>query len=99
MTHAILCHNPIHGIPPQTKLDKALFCADPLANLIVDLAKDRKLTSLKAETVIKEFKQENFATEADGQQISQCSEIGIEFNKFIRLGLKAMQSINANLGL
>lgn len=27
--HAILCHNQAHGIPLETKLDKALFCADP----------------------------------------------------------------------
>ena len=96
MTHAILCHNPTHGIPLQTKLDKALFCADPLANLIVALAKDRKLASLKAETVIKKFKQEDFTIETARQQISQCSGIGIKFNKFIELGLKAMQSITAD---
>ena len=30
MTHAILCHNEAHGILLETKLDKTLFCADPL---------------------------------------------------------------------
>ena len=30
MAHAILCHNKTHGIPLETKLDKALFCSDPL---------------------------------------------------------------------
>ena len=35
MTRAILCHNETHGILPETKLDKALFCVDPLIGLIV----------------------------------------------------------------
>ena len=38
MVHAILCHNKAHGIPLETKLDKALVCADPLTGLIVAAA-------------------------------------------------------------
>ena len=38
MAHAILCHNEAHGIPQETKLDKALFCADPLTGLIIAAA-------------------------------------------------------------
>src|SRR3989337_2772258 len=34
VVQAILRHNEAHGIPRQTKLDKALFCADPLTGLI-----------------------------------------------------------------
>ena len=102
MVHAILCHNEAHGIPRETKLDKALFCVDPLTGLITAAAlvrPDKKLASLEVKSVIKKFKQKGFAAGANRQQIAQCSEIGIEFDQFIELGLTAMQAIAADLGL
>ena len=102
MAHAILCHNEAHGIPRETKLDKALFCADPLTGLITAAAlirPDKKLASLEAKSVKKRFKEERFAAGANRQQISQCSEIGLELDEFIGLGLEAMQVIAADLGL
>ena len=102
MAHAILCHNPAHGIPLETKLDKALFCVDPLTGLITTAAlvrPDKKLASLEAKSVIKKFKQKGFAAGANREQIALCSEIGIEFDQFIELGLMAMQAIADDLGL
>jgi len=102
MAHAILCHNERHGIPRETKLDKALFCVDPLTGLIIAAAlvrPDKKLAGLEAKSVIKKFKQKGFAAGVSRQQISQCSEIGIEFDQFIELGVVAMQAIAADLGL
>jgi len=102
MVHAVLCHNPAHGIPLETKLDKALFCTDPLADLITAAAlgcPDKKLAGLKATSVEDRFKEEGFAEEVARQQISQCSQIGLDLNQFIELGLKAMQGIDIRLGL
>ncbi len=102
MTHAILCHNETHGIPVETKLDKALFCADPLSGLITAAAlvrPDKKLAGLEAKSVIKRFKEKSFAAGVDRRQISRCSEIGLELNEFIELGLVAMQGIAAELAL
>ena len=102
MVHAILCHNETHGIPLETKLDKALFCADPLTGLIIAAAlvrPDKKLAGLEAKSVRKRFKEKSFAAGANREQISQCSEIGLELDEFIELGLKAMQEIAADLDL
>ena len=102
VVHAILCHNEAHGIPRETKLDKALFCADPLTGLITAAAlvrPDKILASLEAKSVIKKFKQKGFAAGANRQQIALCSEIGIEFSQFIELGLMAMKVIADDLGL
>jgi len=102
MAHAILCHNEAHGIPLETKLDKALFCADPLTGLIIAAAlvrPDKKLAGLEAKSVKKRFKEKSFAAGVDRQQIAQCGEIGIELGEFIELGLVAMQGITADLGL
>jgi len=102
MAHAILCHNKAHGIPLETKLDKALFCVDPLTGLIVAAAlvrPDKKLAGLEAKSVIKKFKEKGFAAGANREQISQCSELGLELDEFIKLGLVAMKGIAADLGL
>ncbi len=102
MAHAVLCHNEAHGIPLETKLDKALFCVDPLTGLIIAAAlvrPDKKLAGLEAKSVIKKFKEKSFAAGVNRGQVSQCSELGIELNEFIELGLGAMKGIAADLGL
>jgi len=102
MAHAILCHNGAHGIPLETKLDKALFCADPLTGLIIAAAlvrPDKKLAGVEVKSLRKKFKEKSFAAGANREQISQCSEIGIELDDFLQLGLEAMQGIAADLGL
>ncbi|MFC1979557.1 HD domain-containing protein [Chloroflexota bacterium] len=102
MAHAILCHNQEHGIPLETQLAKALYCADPLTGLIIAAAlvrPDKKLANLEAKSVIKRFKEKGFAAGADRQQISMCSEIGLELDEFIELGLKAIKGIADDLGL
>jgi len=102
MAHAILCHNEAHGIPRETKLDKALFCTDPLTGLITAAAlvrPDKKLAGLEAKSVRKRFKEKSFAAGANREQISQCSEIGLELDEFIELGMNAMQGIAADIGL
>lgn len=102
MAHAILCHNEAHGIPLETKLDKALFCADPLTGLIIAAAlvrPDKKLAGVEARSVRKRFKEKSFAAGASREQISQCTEIGLELDEFLELGLEAMKEIAADLGL
>jgi len=102
VAHAILCHNEAHGIPRETRLDKALFCVDPLTGLITAAAlvrPDKKLAGLGAKSVIKRFKEKSFAAGANREQISLCSEIGLELGEFIELGLTAMQEISSDLGL
>ena len=102
MARAILCHNEAHGIPRETKLDKALFCADPLTGLITAAAlvrPDKALANLEAKSVRKRFKEKGFAAGANREQIAQCSELGLELDEFIELGLAAMQEIAPDLGL
>ncbi|MFC1943510.1 HD domain-containing protein [Chloroflexota bacterium] len=102
VVHAILCHNEAHGIPLETKLDKALFCADPLTGLITAAAlvrPDKKLAGVEAKSVKKRFKEKSFAAGASREQIASCSELGLELDEFIELGLKAMQGIAKDLGL
>jgi predicted hydrolase (HD superfamily) len=102
MAHAVLCHNQAHGIPPETRLDKALFCADPLTGLITAAAlvrPDKKLAGVEVKSLKKKFKEKSFAAGASREQIAQCTELGIELEEFLELGLGAMKGIAPSLGL
>ncbi len=102
MAHAILCHNEAHGIPRETNLDKALFCADPLTGLIVAatlVRPDKTMAGLEATSVRKRFKEKSFAAGANREQIALCSELGLELDEFIELGLEAMKGVAPGLGL
>lgn len=102
VAHAVLCHNERHGVAAETKLDKALFCVDPLTGLITAAAlvrPDKKLAGVEARSVRKRFKEKSFAAGANREHIARCSELGLELDEFIELGLKAMQGIAPELGL
>ena len=102
MVHAVLCHNEAHGVPRNTKLDKALFCADPLTGLITAAAlvrPDKKLAGVELKSVRKRFKEKSFAAGASREQIATCSELGLDLEEFIELGLKAMKGIAEDLEL
>jgi len=101
MVHAVLCHNEAHGVPRESKLDKALFCADPLSGLITAAALVRpdKLSGLTTKSVMKRFREKSFAAGVNREQVAQCQEIGLELEEFISLGIEAMQGITSQLQL
>jgi len=100
--HAILCHNEAHGIPCDSLLDKALFCADPLTGLITAAAlirSDKSLAGLTTQSVVKRFKEKRFAAGVNREQIASCQKIGIKLEEFLSLGIEAMKEIADDLGL
>lgn len=102
VAHAILAHNQRHGASLDTKLDKALFCTDPLTGLIVAAAlvrPDKKLAGVEASSIEKRFKEKSFAAGASREQMARCADIGLGLDEFIDLGLGAMKGIAADLGL
>ena len=101
MVHAVLCHNEAHGVPRESKLDKALFCADPLSGLITAAALVRpdKLGGLTTKSVMKRFRVKSFASGVNREQVARCREIGLELEEFIDLAIEAMRGISPDLGL
>ena len=101
MVHAVLSHNEAHGVPRETNLDKALFCADPLTGLITAAALVRpdKLAGLATKSVMKRFREKSFAAGVNREQVALCTEIGLELEEFIGLGIVAMQGIASDLQL
>ncbi len=102
VVHAVLAHNEAHGAPCVSLMDKSLFCVDPLTGLITAAAlvrPDKKLAGVGSGSVRKRFKEKSFAAGASREQIATCSQIGLELDEFIALGLAAMQGISGELGL
>ena len=102
IANAILVHNETHGIMPETDMEKALYCADPLTGLITAAAlvlPDKQLAGLEAKSVLKRFKAKGFAAGASREQMSRCVDIGLELDDFINIGLEAMKGVAPQLGL
>ena len=103
VVQAIYVHNHVHGLEPGTLLEKALYTAEELTGLIVACAlvqPDRKLSSVKPESVLKKLKQLSFAAGVNREIILKAENmLGISLPELILLELKAMQEISDELGL
>jgi putative nucleotidyltransferase with HDIG domain len=102
VVHAVIAHNPAHGVERETLFDKALYAADPVTGLIVAAAlisPEKKLSAIDTQFVMNRFGEKSFARGANREQIKSCSEMGMELEDFIDLSLKAMQKISGDLGL
>ena len=99
MIHAIRAH-PGH-IPCETRLDWALYCADPVTGLVVAgvlMHPDRKLAAVTPEFMLRRFKEKRFAAGADREAIAACERIGLSLEDFMDLALEGMKRISDRLG-
>lgn len=92
------------GVKPTRDniMEKAVFCADDTSGLITAcaLVKDKKLSNVTVESVMKKIPQKAFATGAKREQIlASKDELGIPTEQFVSIALKAMQEIAGELGL
>ncbi len=102
IVQAVRVHNEVHNLPLQTKMDKALFCSDPITGLIVAAAlvlPDKKLKSLTPQNVLNRYKEKGFARAVNRKQIAGCQNLGLSLEDFVKLSLEAMQEISSDLGL
>ena len=92
---AVKVHNEIHGILPETLMEKSLYVSDPLTGLIVASAlvlPSKNIADLKPESVEKRFKEKAFAKGANREIIKKCEEyLNLGLEEFIKIGLEAMQ--------
>ncbi len=102
IVEAVRAHNEIHGVPRESAMSKALYCADPLTGLIVAAAlihPEKKLAAIDAPFVLHRFGEKAFARGANRDTIRACSELGLELDEFVDIGLQAMRDISPELGL
>ena len=100
--HAIVAHNPANGSTIDTPMDQALFSCDPLTGLVTAAAlirPEKKLALVELKSLKKRFKEPSFAKGARREDIVTCSELGLELDEFLAIGLEAMKGVADDLGL
>ena len=99
---AVKAHNPALGIPRRRSIDKALYCADAAANLIVEAAlmmADKRIASIDTVMLLERHRDATFAVHADRAQIETCVALEMDLETFYGLALRAMTEIGEELGL
>lgn len=97
---AILAH--CERVPCSSRMDRALYAADPITGLIVAatlMHPNRKLRHVDTGFVLKRFKEKRFAAGANRDQIQTCEELGLPLEEFVGIALARMQGIADELGL
>jgi uncharacterized protein len=100
--HAVAAHNPQTGVIAETPFDIALVAADQLSGLITAAAlvrPDKDLAGVKLSSVRKRYREGAFARGVDREAIARCTELGLELEEFMAIGLTAMQGASAEIGL
>jgi putative nucleotidyltransferase with HDIG domain len=98
--HAVRAH--VGNVPIESKLDRALYAADPITGLIVAAAlmhPTKKLASVDTDFILRRYKEKKFAAGANREQIATCSELGLSLEEFTTICVASMQGISADLGL
>lgn len=92
-----------HLREPETLLEWTLECCDELTGFTVAVTlvrPEKQLLLVEAASVLKKFKQKEFARQVSREQIAQCeSKLNIPLEKFIEITLATMQKDHELLGL
>ena len=90
------------AVPIQSRLDRALYAADPITGLIVAatlMHPTKKLASVDADFILRRYKEKKFAAGANREQIATCSELGLPLEEFTAVCVTSMQAVAGDLGL
>ncbi len=100
---AIVMHNEIAtGKNRHTKFQHALAAGETITGLIVATAMvypDRKLSSVKAKSIIKRMKEKAFAASVNRDNIMECEQLGIGIQEFAEISLASMLNLSDTMGL
>ena len=100
--HAVCAHNEATGVHAESPFDYALLASDQLSGLITAAAlvrPDKDLAGVQLKSLRKRYREGAFARGVDRASIARCSELGLELDEFMAIGLAAMQAVSAELGL
>lgn len=89
---------------PEFRTDlvsRAIVAADALAGLLVAAALPRpeKAVGMKVSSVKKKLKDKSFAPGVDRAEIHQCTDVGLDLDEFIALGIEGLQTVAPEIGL
>ena len=102
IVQAILSHADHTGVPRQTLMQKALYACDEITGLIIAVAlvrPSRSLDDLKVKSVKKKWKDRNFASGANREEIARAAEeFEVDLWDHVSNVILAMRRIGPELG-
>ena len=84
-----------------TPIQHCLVAGETLTGLIIAttlMQPDKKLASVKPESLKKKFKNKSFAARCNRDLILECEKVNIPLDDFLNIGLVALQKISTELG-
>jgi predicted hydrolase (HD superfamily) len=102
VAHAVAAHNPETGVMADSRFDIALLAADQVSGLItaaVLVRPDKDIAGVKLKSLRKRYREGAFARGVNREAIARCTQLGLELEEFMAIGLEAMQQRAAELGL
>lgn len=103
MIDAIIMHNEVAtGKERTTIFQHALAAGETITGLITATTlvyPDKKIASVKPNSVTKRMKQKAFAASVKRENILECEKIGIPLEEFVELSIQSMSVISGDLGL
>ena len=102
--HAMQAHHPsASGVNPSNLMEECLHKTEELTGLMIACAlvqPDKKMASVKPESVLKKLKTKGFARSVDRDVVNQAPKVlNMPMEQIIKISLKAMQSIADQIGL
>lgn len=103
LVRAVLGHASYTGVPRDTEMASALFACDELTGFLFACAyvqPDRRIASVKPESVKKKMKDKGFARAVSREDIIQgCAELGVDLLEHIVTCKSAIEARAEELGL
>ena len=103
MLDAIVMHNELAtGKERSTEFQHALAAGETITGLITATTlvyPDKKIASVKPNSVTKRMKQKAFAASVKRENILECEKIGIPLEEFVEISVASMAGISEVLGL
>jgi predicted hydrolase (HD superfamily) len=63
------------------------------------LVRPTKMEGMKVKSIRGRMKDKSFARQISRENIMKCEEIGVNFNEFAQISIRAMQRVAAEIGL
>ena len=103
MLDAIVMHNEVAtGKERSKEFQYALAAGETITGLITATTlvyPDKKIASVKPNSVTKRMKQKAFAASVKRENILECEKIGIPLEEFAEISIRSMSGISDVLGL
>ena len=103
IVYSVRAHNDYLDIPRKRKMDKVLFLADSISDLIIKCAlilPSQKIADVSVEFVIQKMNEKEYAESINRDLIEHYEEeLGITHQEFIEITLNAMKRISIEFEL